>query len=241
MSGLDEVTKFMKPKQNNQKKILMVEDETEFAEIVVSYLNRNGFAVDHADNQKDGLDLYKNKKYEAMVLDLGLPDGDGVEMCKLIRESSGIPIIVLTARDVVEDKVAAFNAGADDYMVKPMSLRELMVRIERLINRNVEDKTRSSVFNFDGVSFDTVNGELVSSRGKVLLTKKEKAVLEYLVLRRGRVLTRMEIMDHVWGEELDPFSNTVNMVVSAVRKKLKKVTGKNFIESVHGLGYKFEN
>lgn len=231
----------MKPKQNNQKKILMVEDETEFAEIVVSYLNRNGFAVDHADNQKDGLDLYKNKKYEAMVLDLGLPDGDGVEMCKLIRESSGIPIIVLTARDVVEDKVAAFNAGADDYMVKPMSLRELMVRIERLINRNVEDKTRSSVFNFDGVSFDTVNGELVSSRGKVLLTKKEKAVLEYLVLRRGRVLTRMEIMDHVWGEELDPFSNTVNMVVSAVRKKLKKVTGKNFIESVHGLGYKFEN
>lgn len=219
----------------------MVEDETEFAEIVVSYLNRNGFAVDHADNQKDGLDLYKNKKYEAMVLDLGLPDGDGVEMCKLIRESSGIPIIVLTARDVVEDKVAAFNAGADDYMVKPMSLRELMVRIERLINRNVEDKTRSSVFNFDGVSFDTVNGELVSSRGKVLLTKKEKAVLEYLVLRRGRVLTRMEIMDHVWGEELDPFSNTVNMVVSAVRKKLKKVTGKNFIESVHGLGYKFEN
>ncbi len=226
-------------KTSDKAMILMVEDEPEFGRVVAEFLRKSGYEVVVAESGQQTKRLMKRTKVKIFVVDLGLPDGNGLDLCRFIRNHSKAPIVVLTARDVVEDKVAAFNVGADDYLVKPVSLKELLTRIARLLSRRIEDKNRSAMFSFDGVEFDSVSGVLGSGDRKVRLTKKEKGVLEYLLLKRGRVLTRMEIMDHVWGDELDPFSNTVNMVVSSLRKKLALVSSKALIDSVHGLGYKF--
>ena len=226
-------------KTSDKAMILMVEDEPEFGRVVAEFLRKSGYEVVVAESGQQTKRLMKRTKVKIFVVDLGLPDGNGLDLCRFIRNHSKAPIVVLTARDVVEDKVAAFNVGADDYLVKPVSLKELLTRIARLLSRRIEDKNRSAMFSFDGVEFDSVSGVLGSGDKRVRLTKKEKGVLEYLLLKRGRVLTRMEIMDHVWGDELDPFSNTVNMVVSSLRKKLALVSSKALIDSVHGLGYKF--
>src|SRR3989344_1109809 len=226
-------------KTSDKAMILMVEDEPEFGRVVAEFLRKSGYEVVVAESGQQTKRLMKRTKVKIFVVDLGLPDGNGLDLCRFIRNHSKAPIVVLTARDVVEDKVAAFNVGADDYLVKPVSLKELLTRIARLLSRRIEDKNRSAMFSFDGVEFDSVSGVLGSGDRKVRLTKKEKGGLEDLLLKRGRALTRMEIMDHVWGDELDPFSNTVNMVVSSLRKKRALVSSKALIDSVHGLGYKF--
>jgi len=136
--------------------------------------------------------------------------------------------------------VAGFNLGADDYMVKPVSLKELVIRMNRLINRDLKEAYRSPIFKFDKIKFDTIQGKLSTDSKTVKLTKKEKSVLEYFLLNEQRVLTRMEIMDHIWGEDIDPFSNTVNMVIASLREKLGRLIKTKFIHSIHGLGYKFE-
>lgn len=224
------------------KKILLIEDEEDFARVVASYLKRKGFVVTQVTSGQGSLGELKKKSYELVILDLGLPDVDGLKLCQKIREEEVAPILILTARDEIEDRVVGLDAGADDYLVKPVSLKELVARINRLLNRNKNLKPgfRSSVFQFGEIEFDTVRGILNSNGKSVALTKKEKGVLEYLMLRGGRVLTRMEIMDHVWGEEINPFSNTVNMVISSLRRKLGRLSSNRLIHSVHGLGYKFE-
>lgn len=222
------------------KKLLFIEDEKDFAAAVGSYLKGKGFDVSLSSSVEDALTKLKKNSYDLVILDLGLPDGDGLKVCQEIRKKRGAPIIILTAHDATQDKVAGLNAGADDYLVKPASLKELVARIDRLLNRDLQNTFRSSVFNFAGIKFDTTNGVLASNRRAVPLTKKERAVLEYLLLRRGQVLSRMDIMDHVWGSEIDILSNTVNMVISSLRGKLKKVSTADFISSIHGLGYKFE-
>lgn len=224
------------------EKILFIEDELEFARIITQYLQKNGFLVTHAVGGREGLEKLKASQCGLVILDLGLPDQDGFEVGKKIRKKGGTPILILTARDSTEDKVKGLNLGADDYLVKPVSLKELVARINRLLNRNRNLKPgfRSSVFQFGEIEFDTVKGILNSNGKSVALTKKEKGVLEYLMLREGRVLTRMEIMDHVWGEEINPFSNTVNMVISSLRRKLGRLSSNRLIHPVHGLGYKFE-
>ena len=222
------------------KKILFIEDEKDFAAVVGSYLERKGFDISLSSSAGDGLVKLKKDSYDLVILDLGLPDEGGLKVCQEIRKDKGTPILILTASDAIRDKVTGLNAGADDYLLKPASLRELTARIERLLNRNLENTFRSSVFSFGEIKFDTTNGVLASARKALPLTKKERAVLEYLLLHQGEVLSRMNIMDHVWGDEIDLLSNTVSMVISSLRGKLKKISTDNFIRSVHGLGYKFE-
>ncbi len=222
------------------KKLLFIEDEEEFAKVVASYLRKKGFSIVHAFSGQQGLRELQKNSYDLVILDLGLPDEDGLKMCEKIREKETTPILILTARDGFEDKVAGLNLGADDYLVKPVSLRELVVRIERVLDRDLKTKFRSSVFQFGGLKFDTVTGKLTLEGKSVMLTRKEKTVLEYLFLKKGQVLTRMEIMDHVWGDDIDLLSNMPNMVISSLRRKLERLSRRNFIQSVHGLGYKFE-
>jgi len=222
------------------KKILFIEDEREFAEVVTPYLEKNNFVVTGVSLGQSGLQKLEENSYDLVILDLGLPDMDGLKLCQKIREKKKIPILILTARDKIEDKVIGLNAGADDYLVKPVALRELVIRTKRLMKRDLKGTFRSSMFEFEGISFNTVTGKLTSERKSIQLTKKERLVLEYLLLRKGRVLTRLEIMDHGWGQEIDPFSNTVNMMISSLRKKLRQLTSHQFIHSVHGLGYKLE-
>lgn len=222
------------------KKILFIEDEEDFAAAVTSYLKRKGFDITLSPSARRALTKIKKEPYDLVILDLGLPDEDGLKLCEKIRKNQKIPILILTARDAIRDRVTGLNAGADDYLVKPIPLKELTVRIDRLLNRDLKNTFRSSVFGFSGIKFDTVNRVLHSDSKAVPLTKKESAVLEYLLLHQGRVLSRMDIMDHVWGNDIDLLSNTVNMVISSLRKKLEKFSTDRLIYSVHGLGYKLE-
>lgn len=222
------------------KKILFIEDEKEFAEVIIHYLKKRAFYITHVSLAKEGLKALTHNSFDLIILDLGLPDEDGLELCQKIREKNHTPILILTAKDSIQDKVAGLNLGADDYLVKPVPLRELVVRIERLFVRDLKDTFRSSLFQFGKIKFNTITGILTSDKKSVALTQKEKAVLEYLLLRKGQALSRMGIMDHVWGEEIDSFSNTINMVISSLRKKLSQLSENDFIQSVHGLGYKFE-
>ncbi len=222
------------------KNILFIEDEKEYGEIVSSYLARKNFNIFLTFSGKKALGQLKKNSFDLIILDLGLPDTDGLKLCQEIRKTKNLPILILTAKDEVETKVSGFNLGADDYLVKPTSLKELVLRIKRLLKRNTKAGFRSSIFRFDQIKFDTFSGILTSNSKSIKLTKKEKSVLEYLLLNKGQVLTRMEIMDHVWGSDIDPFSRTLNMVISSLRKKLKKLRPKKFIQSVHGLGYRLE-
>jgi two-component system OmpR family response regulator len=222
------------------KNILLVEDEKEYGDILASFLNQKGFSVTHLSLGKQALEKIEQNQFGLVILDLGLPDTDGLNICRQIRKTHQLPILILTAKDEVETKISGFNLGADDYMVKPVSLNELIVRINRLLKRNLKTGFRSAIFQFNTIKFNTVSGLLSSEVKSVKLTKKEKGVLEYLLLNKGQVLTRMEVMDHVWGSNLDSFSRTLDMVISSLRRKLKKISPKKFIQSVHGLGYRLE-
>jgi len=222
------------------KKLLFIEDHQDFAKPVALYLRQKDFLVTHVGTGKEGWQKLLKNTYDLVILDLGLPGEDGLKLCQKIREKKSIPILILTARDEVSTKVSGFNLGADDYLVKPVSLKELVARINRLVDKDLKDTFRSSVFQFDTLKFDTVSGQLISVKKSIQLTKKEKAILEYFLLKKGRVLTRMELMDHIWGEAIDACSNTVNMAISSLRKKLRQLSKRRFIHSIHGLGYKFE-
>lgn len=223
------------------KKILFIEDDKDFLQLVSSYLSKAGLKVQTFTSGRQALVSFQKDSFDLVILDLGLPDIGGLSLCRKIRKATGVPILILTAREGVPDRVAGLDAGADDYLVKPISLGELAVRVVRLLERDLSPGPRSAVFSFGGVDFDTVSGELRSGERSLELTPKERAVLEYLALNSGRVLTRMEIMDHVWGDELNPFSNNVNMVISSLRAKLRQLTSEEFIYSVQGLGYKFKD
>lgn len=222
-------------------KILFIEDEKKFAEPVASYLRKKGFLVVNAYSGREAQEELKKNLFDLIILDLGLPDKKGINLCLKIRKKKTVPILILTARDSVSEKVVCLDAGADDYLVKPASLEELAARINRLLTRRTEASFRSAIFQFKGIRFDTTNGRLTAGNRSVKLTQKEKAVLEYLLLKRGQVLPQMVILDHVWGNDINPFSNVVNVVISSLRKKLQHLSGQNFIDSVHGLGYKFKH
>ncbi|MFC1626690.1 response regulator transcription factor [Patescibacteria group bacterium] len=224
------------------KSILFIEDNQEYAKIVSDYLERKQFQLTYVDSAKKALNTLKNNGvYNIIVLDLGLPDIDGLVLCKKIRKNCKFPILVLTARDEISDKLTAFNEGADDYLVKPVSLKELVVRINRLTKRNLREVYRTSILSIGDIKFDSIKGIVTSGETLCKLTQKEKSVFEYFLLNEGRVLTRMEIMDHVWGNNIDEFSNIVSVTVSTLRKKIKKLTSKHIIQSVHGLGYKLSS
>lgn len=220
-------------------KVLLVEDEVEFAELVKEFLEKHGFEADHQVFGKKAVAQVSKDNYDLVLLDLGLPDIDGLEVCKQIRKNYTGYLIVLSARDHSQDKVSLLNAGADDYLVKPVSLRELLVRIRRFTNKPYLAQYYSTQFSFDDVIFDTIDCKLMVQDKVVELTTKECTVLQYLILKQNQVLSRMDLMDHVWGDDLDVFSNTVNMVISSLRKKLSLVTSKKYIQSVHGVGYRF--
>jgi DNA-binding response OmpR family regulator len=221
-----------------KNKILLIEDEKEYAEIVSAYLTQKGFIVTQAATATQALKKISSNLFHLVILDLGLPDADGLSICRLIREKKPLPILILTAKDEMEIKIKGFKLGADDYLVKPASLKELVLRSKRLLKRSLKNSFRSPIFTLDQIKFDTLSGQLEKNNKTVQLTRKERAVLEYLLLNKGQVLTRLEIMDHVWGNQIDSFSKSVNVVVASLRKKVKKLSSKKYILSVHGLGYK---
>ena len=216
-------------------RILVVEDEARLASAVERYLRENAFAVDVAGNGKDALFLANVNPYDAVVLDIGIPEPDGFEVLRRLRErGNAARILVLTARDAVDDRIHGLELGADDYMVKPFALGELRARLRALLRRG--DSLAPAVLNLADLELDT-NGQTASRGGSPIpLTTKEYALLEYLVRNAGRVIGRAEISDKVWDERYDPASNLIEVYINRLRRKVDG-KGTPLIHTRRGAGY----
>lgn len=214
-------------------RLLLVEDESELARVLRQALEEEGFQVDSAADGEEGLFKAGEVDYDAILLDLMLPGLDGFEVLSRLREEGGrpVPVLVLTARDGVPDRVRGLNLGADDYLVKPFDLDEMLARVRALIRRSADRP--SPRLSIGDVTIDTVARTVRRGEAPVDLTAKEYALLEYLALHAGEVVTRTRIYEHIYGEEEDTFSNVVNVYVANLRRKL----GPDVIETRRGHGY----
>lgn len=222
-------------------KVLIVEDEKKLLKLLEEGLNILGYVTDTASDGEEALDLAYVENYDIIILDINLPKKDGFEVLRDIRQfNREVNIIMLTARSDIDDRVRGLDYGANDYMTKPFDLKELDARMRSLLRRkSIMEETEIRI---NDLSFDTVKREVVYDGRILALTAKETGIIEYLFLNRQRYVTVEEIMEHVWDSNADDFSNTVRVHMSSLRKKIKKATGKNYIENVIGKGYKiYEN
>lgn len=217
-------------------KILVVEDEKKLLESIREGLEHSGYVVDTALDGEEGSFMAFTNDYDLIILDINLPRKDGFEILREIREeNSQVNIIMLTALSDVDDRVKGFDLGANDYVLKPFHFEELKARIRSLLRRQTTIK--DAVIETSGISFDTAKRTFKLAGEELKLTQKEAGILEYLFFNLGRYVTTEELMEHVWNDEVDLFSNVVRVHMSALRKKLKARLGKNIIRNEIGKGY----
>ena len=219
----------------------MVDDEEDLASAVAESLRREGYAVDVANSGQEALDRMIINPYDLVLLDLTLPDIDGLEVCRTIRTDAMFErttrILMLTARDSIEDRVAGLDEGADDYLVKPFALPELSARVRTLLRR--ETTGGDAVLSAGELALDTARHVVSWTDEPIDLTTKEFSLLRYFMSHQGEVLSQERLLEHVWDEMLDPFTNTARVTVGTLRRKLTAATGLNFIDTVIGAGYRF--
>lgn len=217
-------------------KILVVEDEKKLLKSIREGLEQSGYVVDTALDGEVGSFMAFTNDYDLIILDINLPKKDGFEILREIREeNSQVNIIMLTALSDVDDRVKGFDLGANDYVLKPFHFEELKARIRSLLRRQTTIK--DAVIETSGISFDTAKRTFKFAGEELKLTQKEAGILEYLFFNLGRYVTTEELMEHVWNDEVDLFSNVVRVHMSALRKKLKTRLGKNIIRNEIGKGY----
>jgi two-component system OmpR family response regulator len=212
-------------------RVLVVEDEPELLRVLAEALREEGYAVDVADTGTDGLFKATAWDYDAILLDLMLPGLDGWEVLTRLRKNRPTPVLVITARDAVGDRVRGLDVGADDYVVKPFNLAEVLARVRALIRRAAGRAEPRIEIN--GVVIDTARRTVTRDGAPVNLTAREYAILEFLATRRGRVVTKTQIYDHIFDETDDTLSNLIEVHVSNIRKKL----GRELIATRRGMGY----
>jgi DNA-binding response OmpR family regulator len=220
--------------------ILIVEDERRLANLLRRVLVEERHNVDVANDGTSGFDLAGSDTYDLVVLDLMLPGMDGLEICKRLRAASiQVPILMLTARGAVEDRVAGLKLGADDYLVKPFAMEELLARVEALLRRGraVESTTQLRV---GDLALDLTRHEATRAGRIIELTAKEFALLEFLMRHPGQVLSRTQITDHVWRYDFDALSNVVDIYIHYLRDKIDRGFPRPLIKTVRGVGYKIE-
>lgn len=219
--------------------ILVVEDERALCETVVRSLRRLAYSVDFCHDGNEALRLLGVESYDLVLLDLNLPGADGMTVLRSLRqEDKDTPVLILSARSEVTDKVAGLDAGASDYLSKPFHLEELEARVRSLTLRHFTQN--DIVLTCGQVTFDT-RSRIAAAAGKELtLTRKEIGILEYLMLHRGRPVSQEELLDHVWDNSVDNFSNSIRVHISALRKKLRAVLGYDPIRNRIGEGYVME-
>jgi DNA-binding response OmpR family regulator len=221
--------------------ILVVEDEQRLARLVQRVLTEERHNVDTAFTGDDGLRLGLSDSYDLIVLDLMLPGVDGVEVCRELRgQRINTPILMLTARGAVEDKVAGLNVGADDYLVKPFAMAELVARVGALLRRRDRAPEQGTVLQVADLSLDLVRHEARRGNRLIELTAKEFALLEYLMRNAGRVLSRTQIIDHVWRYDIESVSNVVDIYIHYLRDKVDRGAANGLIKTVRGVGYKID-
>ena len=218
--------------------ILVVEDDRPLARILRKSIESGGHTVDIAGDGDEGLRLARTQSHDALVLDLQLPRLSGIEVCRRLRDDGNpVPIIMLTARGAVSDRIDGLDAGADDYLPKPFSLAELQARLRALHRRG---KSEAEVLRAGPLELDTTARELRVNGRSVELTGTELALLEYLMRNPGVVLSRDQLREQVWGDGFEPASNVVDIYVHYVRRKLKRAGAEQDpIRTVRGLGYAF--
>jgi heavy metal response regulator len=217
-------------------RILLVEDETKVSDFVARGLTEERFAVDVAADGKSGLDLATTYHYDLVILDLMLPALDGDQILRRIRKDNvQVPVLILTARDAVADKVGSFEAGADDYLTKPFAFAELLVRVKALLRRG--PVTRTSVVRVADLELDRLSQQVKRAGKRIDLTAKEYSLLEYLMSNAGRVLSRTMIIEHVWDQSFDGITNIVDVYVRHLRNKVDDPYQQKLIRTVRGVGY----
>lgn len=213
-------------------RLLVVEDDKDLNRQIANALENAGYAVDKAFDGEEGLYLGETEPYDAVILDLGLPKVDGVAVLQGWRRAAKtMPVLILTARDRWSDKVAGFDAGADDYVVKPFHIEELLARVRALLRRAAGHATSELICG--PVRLDTRASRVVVDGNPVKLTSHEYRLLAYLMHHQGRVVSRTELVEHLYDQDFDRDSNTIEVFVGRLRKKL----GVEIIETVRGLGY----
>jgi two-component system OmpR family response regulator len=218
-------------------RILVVEDELKMASLLRRGLVEEGHAVDIARTGDDALWMAEAHDYDALVLDLMLPTIDGLEVCRRLR-ASGVwsPVLMLTARDGVDDRVAGLDAGADDYLPKPFSFAELLARLRALVRRGAAE--RPTVLEVDDLRLDPATRQVWRGETEIQLSGKEFALLETFMRRPGQVLTRFQLLEHAWDYGYENRSNIVDVYVRYIRQKIDRPFGRESLETVRGAGYR---
>ncbi len=224
-------------------RILVVEDEQDLATAIADSLRRDGYAIDIAGNATSAVTMASVNAYDLVCLDLNLPDGDGLDICGQLAEGPdhsfdhgpNPKIIMLTARGGVDDRIAGLDLGADDYLVKPFSLGELSARVRAVLRRDTQ--TGSSLVSYAGIEMDTARHQVSFQGRPVPLSVKEFALLRWFLLHPEEVHSAERLLEHVWDEHADPFTNTVRMTISNLRRKLADAGADQAIQTLPGRGY----
>ncbi len=227
----------------NTKRILVVDDEEKIRELLKLYLENEGFETHQAVDGQQALKMLQKNNYNLVVLDLMMPGTDGWEVCKRIRQSSQIPVIMLTARSDEIDRVLGLELGADDYIVKPFSPREAVARVKAVLRRTVSwpKAAESDVLQYNDITVNAASREVYINNTSISLTPKEFDLLYYLAKSPGRAYTREQLLQNVWGYDYYGDLRTVDTHVNRLRDKLNRASdGVQYIDTVWGVGYKFE-
>lgn len=218
--------------------VLFVEDEAKIANFVRAGLKEQGFVVDYCDNGDEGYLRALDNEYDAIILDIMVPGKDGLSILKqLRREGRNVPVILLTARNELDDRLEGLNLGADDYIAKPFFVEELAARIHAVVRRSVGD--RQNLLVVGPIKLDRITREVTCNQKAIELTSREFNLLEYLMRSPGRVFTRTQILEHVWGYDFNPNTNVVDVSIQRIRKKIDSINEASWIESIRGVGYRF--
>lgn len=221
--------------------ILVVDDELEMRQLLRIYLQQENYFVEEASNGQEAYDRIIKNDYDLMILDVMMPIMDGWETIELVRKVSNIPIILLTAKGTVQDKVTGFNIGADDYLVKPFDEEELMVRVKALLRRTQKETGNDEILKYKGIMVDQSARTVSYQNKKINLTHTEFDLLEELINHKGKVLSREQLVDLVWGIEFTGDDRTIDSHIKNLREKLfSSGIDKSFIKTVWGIGYKVE-
>lgn len=223
-------------------RILILEDEIKTVKTVTKGLSENGFEVDFALDGEEGLLLVGKKHYDLIITDILMPKVNGIEFCEEIRkQNTGIPILILSALGFTEDKLKGFDAGGDDYLVKPFDFQELLARIKALLKRSLEIKTPQRIIEYADLKLNIDTKEVFRDENPIQLTAKEFNLLEFFMLNKEILLTKEQIIEHVWGLDFDTGTNILEVYISYLRNKIGNKEGSKFIHTRKGLGYIFKD
>jgi two-component system OmpR family response regulator len=221
-------------------RVLVVEDEARMADVIRASLVKTGMAADVAARGEDAIWMAQSAEYDAIVLDVMLPGLSGFETCRVLRDRGvWTPVLMLTARDAVRDRVAGLDSGADDYLVKPFALAELHARLRSLARRGAPE--RPAVLAVGDLRLDPARREVRRGTTEIALSAKEFALLETLMRRRGEVLSRLQLIEHAWDIAYESRSNVIDVYIRRLREKVDRPFGRESIETVHGAGYRLRD